>query len=372
MKQLDKEKFQGIYPAEQLIEIYNYVNAELEGKWRKTHLIMMLAMSGVAVLTEVLISQILMKKNLSNPQIVQWYFLFLIIPCLVYLITDIITFAIYKFANVSGTTLNYVIAFGMALLSAEVMYFHSYFTSVFLGAFICIATTAVYGNKKLIAIVTFFITLMSVLIHELPVWGTPFVKDRTYFINLALVLILDLSMYLICRKIVEWEEMRRDGIVLKQIEIEGLRKISQRDHLTNLRNRLGLRQYIDDAYDKIVYAMIDIDKFKQANDLFGHAEGDAVLKNLGQQMLKMENANISAFRYGGDEFLLTFTNSSLEEITNICELIRQQFIELLPQNMRELGVDLSYGISSHSDSIEPSDAIKSADAAMYKAKRSKR
>ena len=116
---------------------------------------------------------------------------------------------------------------------------------------------------------------------------------------------------------------------------------------------------------------MDIDHFKSVNDLWGHTAGDGVLAGLGRIFSLRENRAIAAFRYGGDEFLLTFSDCSAEEVNAVCREVRNRFREFIPKEMREAGIDLSFGVSPSGVRRTPSEGIRLADEALYKAKRAR-
>jgi diguanylate cyclase (GGDEF)-like protein len=83
---------------------------------------------------------------------------------------------------------------------------------------------------------------------------------------------------------------------------------SQRDPLTELRNRQGLRERLAAEPDDrpLVAAMIDLDHFKRINDTHGHDMGDRIIQHLAHLLHTQENPSIIPFRMGGEEFLLLF------------------------------------------------------------------
>lgn len=83
-----------------------------------------------------------------------------------------------------------------------------------------------------------------------------------------------------------------------------LEEASLTDALTGARNRFGLRRDYSQFEGRYLHVMmLDLDNFKRANDTFGHAVGDYILKKAGQQLTELFGANC-CYRYGGDEFLV--------------------------------------------------------------------
>jgi diguanylate cyclase (GGDEF)-like protein len=354
----------------QLDRIYDEETENLGGQWRQNHFRIMIILSIVVVAAETLLSLLLIWGDLIDSPTEVYFVKYLAVPWLTYAAVDIVTALIYRFSRLGGHAMNYVVSLAFSLLCLTVCFFHDYFVVSFAGGVLAISLTTIYGDRRLTGVTTLSIIVCEMLLTILPSWDGSVVRDETYMINIALVVLIELSTYLISFTIVEWEDKRRNAVVVRQAEIEELRRTAERDQLTGLRNRHGLREYIDESRPETLYAMMDIDHFKAVNDKWGHDTGDKVLCGLGKVLLSEENDRIAAFRYGGDEFLLVTNDCARDEVTALCEDIRKQFLAVLPEEMREIGVDLSFGVSDKGVAAEPSDAIRSADGNMYKAKHS--
>src|SRR4029077_10687704 len=101
---------------------------------------------------------------------------------------------------------------------------------------------------------------------------------------------------------------------------EKLRYQSIRDPLTGLFNR----RYLDESLERelpnairknrsLGVVMLDVDRFKKFNDMFGHDAGDTVLRELGDYLTKFIRRGDLACRYGGEEFTLILPESTLED-----------------------------------------------------------
>jgi len=174
--------------------------------------------------------------------------------------------------------------------------------------------------------------------------------------------------------------------------------IAFRDELTRLPSRRALEQYLMTLGRKYTIAMVDLDYFKKINDTYGHDIGDQVLKMVASQLVKISGAK--AFRYGGEEFTLIFRRKSAEEALPHLERLRrlvQDYRMVLrtserPQGRtprsekakrtrgayrrngnRSLRITISIGVAARkADGEDPSDIIKAADEALYRAKKTGR
>jgi diguanylate cyclase (GGDEF)-like protein len=113
--------------------------------------------------------------------------------------------------------------------------------------------------------------------------------------------------------------------------------------------------------------MIDIDKFKAINDLYGHLVGDQVLKAISARMRDTVRAYDILGRYGGEEFLIIMPDTSLEDARGLAERIRARVKEE-PVNNATVTVSLGVVCVQESD-CSVDDIIKRADENLYKAKK---
>jgi diguanylate cyclase (GGDEF)-like protein/PAS domain S-box-containing protein len=159
---------------------------------------------------------------------------------------------------------------------------------------------------------------------------------------------------------------------------EKLREQATRDPLTGLFNR----RYLEDSLDRELHraqrqksalsiVMLDLDHFKQFNDTFGHDAGDLLLRELGKVLRTVLRQSDISCRYGGEEFVLVFPDSSLADTRKRVEEIRVLVKGLnLRHGDRLLGtITVSAGIATapeHGSTVH--DLICSADDALYTAK----
>lgn len=157
-----------------------------------------------------------------------------------------------------------------------------------------------------------------------------------------------------------------------------LQRLANRDYLTALSNRRHFETMLSSNLQRrsadaapACLMLIDIDKFKTTNDRFGHAGGDAVLKQVAALLEKAMRPNDLAARYGGDEFV-AYIHCPAQAAFGRAQQIRLaiESSQIMSQG-RPIGVTVSIGLlvfeqGSVSD-IEP--VLRKVDAAMYEAKR---
>ena len=116
--------------------------------------------------------------------------------------------------------------------------------------------------------------------------------------------------------------------------------------------------------------MLDLDKFKDFNDTYGHIEGDCVLSRLGQVIKRCLRDSDSAYRYGGEEFTVMLPVTTSKDGFVIAQRIQDELRNEIytPVSGKEVALTMSIGVSQY----EPNDDIKTfvnrADHFMYQAK----
>jgi diguanylate cyclase (GGDEF)-like protein/PAS domain S-box-containing protein len=163
---------------------------------------------------------------------------------------------------------------------------------------------------------------------------------------------------------------------------ETLRQQALRDPLTNLFNRRYMEESLEREVSRAMrresnlgVVMLDIDHFKQVNDRYGHAAGDALLQSIGSILLSHTRGEDIACRYGGEEFTLIMPDSSLADTFRRAEQLRLAVKRLSDQlsDKQFDTVTISAGVASFPQHGTTPDALlHAADQALYKAKTSGR
>lgn len=119
----------------------------------------------------------------------------------------------------------------------------------------------------------------------------------------------------------------------------------------------------------ISVAMIDLDHFKLVNDEYGHPVGDMVLKKVAGYISGVLRRTDFIGRYGGEEFIIIFSNTSMDNAVRLCNKICEKFsTEPFADNGNEFFVTLSIGIANY-PTYQTADAlVAAADRALYQAK----
>lgn len=146
------------------------------------------------------------------------------------------------------------------------------------------------------------------------------------------------------------------------------------DELTGLPGRRALINELKHCGKHYCVVMADIDHFKKFNDTHGHDTGDDVLRIVAQELAKVRGGG-KAFRYGGEEFTILFKRKNSEEAEPFIEGIRQSIADyplMIRDKKKQVQVTVSFGIAQRQPEQKAEEVMKSADQALYRAKKNGR
>lgn len=170
------------------------------------------------------------------------------------------------------------------------------------------------------------------------------------------------------------------GLALGNLKLrESLKNQSICDPLTGLSNRRYMEESLEREFSRasrsksvLAIVMMDLDHFKRFNDTFGHQAGDSLLRAFGDLLKRSTRGQDIACRYGGEEFALMLTDSSLEGALKRAETLRQQVKQLSVEYAGQLlgAVSISMGIALYPDhGATMAEVLRASDQALYCAKR---
>lgn len=154
-------------------------------------------------------------------------------------------------------------------------------------------------------------------------------------------------------------------------------KMARIDELTNISNRraffeLGELIHSQTERTRIPYViiMLDIDRFKNINDTYGHPAGDYLIKSVANAVASIIKKSDVVARIGGDEFAVILTNTTYDQVKSMAEKIRIEVEEMTIQLSKStLSVTISMGCAEYQVEDKEIDAVLArADKALYHAK----
>jgi diguanylate cyclase (GGDEF)-like protein len=162
------------------------------------------------------------------------------------------------------------------------------------------------------------------------------------------------------------DKLKRKQIKLQNLN-EKLKQMALYDYLTGLPNRNYFMEILVKSLrdkEKGSLMFIDLDGFKKVNDIYGHEEGDNLLKEIAKKLNVIRDDFTFVTRLGGDEFTVLINEANEEESINLANRI----LTLLHIKIHDVQISASIGIALYKHGSNPSSLLKNADLAMYKAK----
>ncbi|MDD5329651.1 MAG: diguanylate cyclase [Sulfuricella sp.] len=160
-----------------------------------------------------------------------------------------------------------------------------------------------------------------------------------------------------------------------------IKNVCSIDQLTGAWNRHWLYAKLAKEYERMIrkgdlcyICMVDLDHFKSINDAYGHGAGDEVLKATVRIFSSQLRKYDTIFRYGGEEFLICMPHTQADDVESILNRLRTALEQAaIPLSDGEsVSVTASFGVALMLDGMSISDAIESADHALFVAKASGR
>jgi len=163
---------------------------------------------------------------------------------------------------------------------------------------------------------------------------------------------------------------------------ERLQKMTFTDEMTGIFNYRFVKKQLDIEVQRahryvkpLSLCIIDVDNFKEINDKYGHPVGDTVLREIAQILTQSTRSVDFVGRYAGDEFVIIFPDTQLQDAVRLCDRIRKTVADqTMDVQGKKVHVTLSMGLADF-DAKKRSTAdslIEAADLRLYQAKRSGR
>lgn len=153
--------------------------------------------------------------------------------------------------------------------------------------------------------------------------------------------------------------------------------MARTDALTGISNRYHIEECVEKELEALAryerplcIILFDIDHFKQINDTLGHEAGDQVLQRLSKEVKACLRLSDQFGRWGGEEFLILATNTSMNEGLPLAERLREHIAQLAFEGLEQVTVSMGVAEGRSGESVKA--LVARADTAMYQAKQSGR
>jgi diguanylate cyclase (GGDEF)-like protein len=220
-------------------------------------------------------------------------------------------------------------------------------------------------------------------VYANPIFYQRLVDDIVDDLNITLggIILVLLLAWLTSNRLLNHLRQRERSLVFEIAERrtveERLQQIDTYDQLTALPNRYLLqsdftRKLQETSRNKKMLATLffDIDHFKEVNDMHGHETGDSLLREVASRVSDITRNYDLLARFGGDEFVMIMSNvANRSDVIYVAEKIIASFEPVFHLKGTEVQITASIGISMYpEDGDDPSELLKNADLAMYRAK----
>ncbi len=203
-----------------------------------------------------------------------------------------------------------------------------------------------------------------------------YMSEVTFIQNMTIIssLIITLLSFYFLRRLFNAYMRTVNGYQSKiEIKNRSLSKLINVDYLTKINNRRSIQTILQKEFRRskryqrpLSVMILDLDDFKKINDTYGHNIGDKTLRDLVKVVLSNIRESDHFGRWGGEEFILVATETSLEDAMTLAEKIRQSVKAHKFSDAYD--VTCSIGVAQYRDEEDADHLVHHADTALYKAK----
>ena len=265
----------------------------------------------------------------------------------------------------SDKTKNYVCIFMFCTIGGIISIFYSHYVVLWCVPMLLAMFSSIFCDRDLLGrsvIYCFILTVIAMLSSILK-----YPEENSYYIqNEIVVLGIDFLIAVIAFRMVKYttEMVEKIGNSSRQLETDALTGLHSRPYIYEKAQAIV---YTAKKENPISVAILDLDHFKHVNDTYGHENGDIVLKTFGRLISKYLNDQITAGRFGGEEFLLLFDNISSEKAYECLDNMRKEFSEIGYEFSNE-NVTFSSGLVTITSPLPFKQLFTLADNALYRSK----
>ena len=333
----------------------------------------MLIMLFVCLALEVGLGIYFIKSDTLRQTVSEYFIHRVTIPC----ISNICLYLLVFFSNRTGklneTAKNRVCTTAFIILAGELSIIHSYFIPIWMLSLFILMFAGIFHDAKFHKVQA-ALCLMFILVAGLShIADYP---DQAGF-SIECIIVAEVVGAAVCYLAFRLERFSSSEFLINLEAAEGARRYKtgyEFDSLTGVFSRAHLEESAREIFENVLstshsaVAMIDVDNFKKVNDTYGHENGDAVLRKLGEYLVRYNTRVSISGRYGGEEFVIIFRNADRTENTEELEWLRKIFEETeFPFVERPITISIGYHFAAAAESWET--ALKIADDALYESKR---
>lgn len=353
---------------------------QLERNWLGLHHRILLGVFLTTFVVEFSLGIFIIHSDMLTTSLTNYFVKFFIVPSGLNLLLTASATWVVKRPDISQLRKIYTVSLDFVGIGFVLFTVHISFSAIYFVFAIAIMLTLVYGNYR-ITDVTALLSIASVIVSELFIhWDADKVtvfESAERMVNF-LISVAALAVFsAICNVVIRFGREKTLVGVQREVERQHLRKSILIDEMTGLYNRRaydrhfpGITEASRLAARPLAMAVLDIDDFKQINDLHGHAVGDRVLLALANVLKEGGPEGSYTFRIGGEEFVLLLPNASVCDAVRICEGLLDAARAVRLPELNGAGFTCSCGVAGMpGDAADAPALFEAADAALYLAKK---
>ena len=225
------------------------------------------------------------------------------------------------------------------------------------------------AGRPMIALGQLFLACLPIMVAAIYIGSLPFLA---LFVTMLLLFPAMASITLNVFKVL------RDSIAAAETSAklaDRMQTLARTDVVTNIANRAGLNHVMVESMmarkddTRMGLFWIDLDRFKEVNDLFGHPVGDKVLSEVAKRIVEISPEGSTVARFGGDEFVLYGPVVDRKDAERLASEIHIEIMRPLRVDNRSLDVRASLGVALLPDDADDIDTLmQRSDLALYHAK----
>ena len=300
---------------------------------------------------------------------------FIYIPTSLNFIMIVVTAFCLRSPRLSNAAKNVWACLLIYFLCANTQIIHYVYGPLLMLPSVAIFVTILFGNKWLTIGIT-AASMVSLTLASIQASRELRSGDPQLMIDAILAAVVMFTVYVASRLLSRYVKEQLDYILASNERQRTLIEERNIDPLMGIGNRRALNERMGEiaataarGQIKTQLLMLDVDDFKNINDVFGHQRGDEVLIRLSDLIRElMKKGGLEAYRYGGEEIvLLSFERGEKEAFTLFDEL-RKAFSKTNYSFDIKRGITFSGGMAEYSPKVSTEDWLKAADEALYIAK----
>ena len=349
----------------------------IEHNWLILHFKLSIALAILAFAAECLLGLLVIRTDILTTTVSRYVLKFILAPSAVSFLLAALCGVFVRSVRVSHNGKVYAVSILYTLICFNLFTAHSAFVSMYYLFAIAILLTTIYASYVLTGFIT-ILSLVSLTASELLIrWDLDKVSifasaERLFDFLIALVVIAGCGA--VCAVIIHYEKQKNEAGIQKEIEREMLKHKLQIDELTGVFSRKALHDALRDMAigpedASYIFAIADIDHFKEVNDRFGHHTGDLSLIAF-TRVLGAHFGDQSIYRYGGDEFCIVKNGVPLETFIALCEKAQADLLAVELEQGPSPKLAACFGIACYDPRLDNAARLFiHADQALYEAKR---